>query len=73
MAKMYRFRATVWHLSSVAAAVEGDAGTSRFITEDVAESPDMFDAIIKDRYLHDVDAEVTLGPITCKGPVTEHD
>lgn len=65
------FRATVWHLSSVAACVDGDAGLTRYVTEGASESADMFEAEVRDRYLSDVDADITLGPITDKGPIPE--
>lgn len=68
---MRRYRATVWHLSSTAAAVDGDSAISRYVTEEIAESADMAEAQIRDRYLRDVDAEVTIGPLTDKGPVVE--
>lgn len=59
-----RFRATVWHLSGVADCVDGYAGVHRYITEEDAESPSQFEAIIRDRYLSDQDADVSFGPIS---------
>lgn len=67
----YRFRATVYHLSSTVACVEGYAGMSRYVTEDIAEDESMFKAIVRDRYLSDVDAEVDFGPVTNKGRAIE--
>ncbi len=61
---MRRFRATVYHLSSVAACVDGDSATRRFIAEEDADDARMFEAQIRDRYIHDVDAEVSFGPIS---------
>jgi hypothetical protein len=61
---MPRFRATVWHLSSAAEAVEGDAGIRRFVTEREARSAEYFKADVMDDYIDDLDAEITFGPIT---------
>ena len=63
---MPKFRATVWHLSSTAEVVEGYAGVRRFIVEEEAQDKRMFEARIRDRYIHDVDADVSFGPITRK-------
>jgi hypothetical protein len=63
---MKKYRATVYHLSSSAAAVDGDAGIRRFVTEEHASSVDDFKAQVRDRFLSDVDAEVSFGPVTEK-------
>jgi hypothetical protein len=56
------FRATVYHCSLSVLAVEGYNPT-RFITEHEAENEGMFEADIRDHYLHDVDADIVFGPI----------
>ena len=61
---MKRFRATVYHLSSMVEAAVGDEGISRRIIEGDAENPEMFKACIRDRWLSDVDADVSFGPIS---------
>lgn len=61
---MKRFRATVYHLSSMVGAIDGDAGIRRYITEEDAEDVAMFKAQVCDRYLPDVDAEVDFGPVS---------
>jgi hypothetical protein len=66
-AERFLFRATVYVLSSQAAAVEGDAGVHRLIVQDEAESTEMFKAQVMDRWCgRDVDAEVSFGPVTRK-------
>lgn len=64
--KTHLYRATVYVLSSVAAAVDGDEGIVRYVTEEHAESARMFEAQVRDRYIHDVDTEVWFGPISKK-------
>jgi hypothetical protein len=63
---MPRYRATVWILTSMVGAIEGDAGISRTIIEQEAESAQDFESTIRDQYLHDVDCEVSFGPISEK-------
>lgn len=62
----FTFRATVYVLSSMAAAAEGDAGLTRLIAQEQAESAEMFQAQVRDRWLGDVDAEVSFGPVSRK-------
>lgn len=59
------FRATVWHCSSNTALDEGYRPT-RYVTQFVSESETAFRAEILDRYLSDVDADVSIGPVTQK-------
>jgi hypothetical protein len=61
---MPRFRATVWVLSGTAAAVEGDAGITRFVAEREARSAEFFKANVMDDYIHDLDAEISFGPVS---------
>lgn len=58
------YRATVWHLSGTAAAVDGDVATRRYIRTWAAESPEQFRALTRDIYINDHDAEVTIGPVS---------
>jgi hypothetical protein len=58
------FRATVYTLSSAVEAIEGDAGISRTVIEAEAENAGRFEAEIRDRYIHDVDAMVDFGPVS---------
>lgn len=61
------FRATVWVLTGMAAAAEGDAGITRLVVQDVAEDEGMFRAQVMDRWSQrDVDCEVTFGPVSRK-------
>lgn len=55
---------TVWTLTSMVGAIEGDAGLSRRVVKMYVESPEMFKAEIMDRHLHDVDCELYFGPIS---------
>lgn len=61
---MKRFRATVYHLSSMVEAMIGDEGIKRSIIELDAENEAMFKATIMDYYIHDVDAMVDFGPVS---------
>ncbi len=67
-APTFVFRATVWVLPSMVAAVAGDAGIARLIVQEDAESTEMFKAQVMDRWCgRDVDAQVSFGPVTRKG------
>lgn len=59
------FRATVWHASSASLAVE-DYNPDRYIAEMEAENEEYFECEIRDRYIHDVDADIVIGPISKK-------
>ncbi len=63
---MNRYRATVYVLTSLALEHEGEAGIRRTVIEEGAESADAFKAQVQDRWLHDVDADVSFGPVTRK-------
>jgi len=64
---MKRYRATVYVLRGVAAAVEGYAGLTRRIVEELAVSEEQFKNQVRDLYaLVDVDCEVSFGPISQK-------
>lgn len=66
-AQQFTFRATVYVLSGMAAAVEGDAGITRLVVQEDAESAEMFRAQVMDRWsARDVDAEVSFGPVSRK-------
>lgn len=58
------YRATVWTLSSAVGAVDGYAGLVRRIRTLSADSAEDFKAIVMDEFLHDVDCEVTFGPVS---------
>jgi len=55
---------TVYTLPSMVEAIIGDTGIVRRVLRFKTESPEMFKAIIQDRYIHDVDAMVDFGPIS---------
>lgn len=61
---MKTFRVTVWILSAMAEAVDGDQAIERRVVEEQAESASMFEANIRDRYISDPDNNVWFGPIS---------
>lgn len=61
---MKTFRATVWTLSATAAIVDGDSALQRRIVTEEAETPDHFEAIIRDRFTWGVDDTVEFGPVS---------
>lgn len=61
------YRATVYYLSAASECVEGDAGITRRVVEQVAESEGMFKAQVMDDYTRNVDDLVEFGPVTNKG------
>lgn len=63
---MNRYRATVYVLSAMAAAVDGHAGITRRVVEQAAEDAGMFMAQVQDSYMRSVDDDVSFGPVTCK-------
>jgi hypothetical protein len=60
------FRATVWTLSAMAAAVDGDNAIRRRIVELSADDERSFEAAVQDWYIDNVDNEVWFGPISQK-------
>lgn len=60
------FRATFWYSSAASLAVDGDRGGTRHIVEHEAEDAADFRAMVTDACTHDVDDEITFGPVSEK-------
>ena len=60
------FRATVYVLTGMAAACDGDGGIVRKVIELSANDVGDFLAQVQDQYIDDVDTDVSFGPITEK-------
>jgi len=61
---MPNYIATVWHNSSTGQAVDGDAGLRRHVIRLHAEDERDYRAQVRDRWIDDVDADVSFGPIS---------